>query len=113
MVFTLPGTDAVLLALAAVPGHVPAYSRSEVWIGTAILLCLLVGLLIVLVRSSTARPRLARSNRARPRLLRSTKVGPRLLRSTKVSPRHAFGRGRRISPSSRGRRRILRRPGRR
>ncbi|MBF6059388.1 hypothetical protein IU500_03330 [Nocardia terpenica] len=83
MVFTLPGTDAVLVALAAVPGHVPAYSRSEVWIGTAILLCLLVGLLIV------------------------------LLRSTKVGPRHAFGRGRRISPSSRGRRRILRRPGRR
>ncbi|KZM72594.1 hypothetical protein [Nocardia terpenica] len=103
MVFTLPGTDAVLVALAAVPGHVPAYSRSEVWIGTGILLCLLVGLLIVLVRST----------KVGPRLLRGTKVGPRLLRSTKVGPRHAFGRGRRISPSSRGRRRILRRPGRR
>ncbi|QIS20520.1 hypothetical protein [Nocardia terpenica] len=83
MVITLPGGGAVLVVLAAVPGHVPAYSRSEVWIGTGILLCLLVGLLIVLLRSSRS------------------------------GPRHAFGRGRRVSPSSRGRRRILRRPGRR
>ncbi|MFJ9369450.1 hypothetical protein ACIRRA_34220 [Nocardia sp. NPDC101769] len=42
--------EAILLATGSVPDQVPDYSRTEIWIGTAILLLTLVAVLIAILR---------------------------------------------------------------
>ncbi|WP_433561709.1 hypothetical protein ACQP1O_29560 [Nocardia sp. CA-151230] len=41
---------AVLLATGSVPDQVPDYSRTEIWIGSAILLLTLVAVLVAVLR---------------------------------------------------------------